>query len=156
MKIYYNFSLSVALTTNQISAVWTKFIYVVEDYSRNISEKFCQTVCSKIEIKAYFHFSHYKSMETLSCHSDESIYATAIKHIFVEANIINISQSFSFISLMVSEEMIFEYFFANLAFLLPWQPIKFSGLDKIHMVGRGLLNEHFCKTFVKISAVRWQ
>ena len=24
----------------------------------------------------------------------------------------------------------------------------------MHMVGRGLLKEHFCKTFVKISAVR--
>ena len=46
--------------------------------------------------------------------------------------------------------MIFAYFFANLAFLFPWQPIKFSGLDKIHMVGRGLLNGHFCKTFVKL------
>ena len=55
---------------------------------------------------------------------------------------------------MASEEMIFEYFFANLAFLLPWKPITFSGLDKIHMVGRGLLKEHFCKKFVKVSAVR--
>ena len=43
---------------------------------------------------------------------------------------------------------------ANLAFPLPWQLIKFSGLDKIHMVGRGLLKEHFGKIFVKISAVR--
>ena len=55
---------------------------------------------------------------------------------------------------MVSEEMIFENLFANLAFLLPWQPIKFSGLDKYHIFGRGLLKEHFCKTFDKISAVR--
>ena len=47
--------------------------------------------------------------------------------------------------------MIFEYFFANLVFLLP---IKFNGLDKIHMVGSGLLKGHFGKTFVKISAVR--
>ena len=36
------------------------------------------------------------------------------------------------------------------------QPIKFSGLDKIHMVGRELLKKHFRKTFVKISAVRQQ
>ena len=55
---------------------------------------------------------------------------------------------------MASEEKIFDYFFANLAFRLPGQPIKFSSLDKIHMVGRGLLKEHFFKTFVKISAVR--
>ena len=61
-------------------------------------------------------------------------------------------QSFSFIPLMASEEMIFEHFSANLAFWLP--PIKFSGLIKIHIFGRGLLKEHFCKIFVKISAVR--
>ena len=32
--------------------------------------------------------------------------------------------------------------FANLAFRLPWQPIKFSSLDKIDRVSRGLLQEH--------------
>ena len=63
-------------------------------------------------------------------------------------------QSFSFIPLMASEEMIFLYFFTNLAFQLPWQPIKFSSLDKIHMFRRGLFKEHFCKTFVKISAMK--
>ena len=55
------------------SVVWTKFICLVEDYSRDISEKkLCQNICSEIEIKAYFRFSHYKSMEIISCHSDES------------------------------------------------------------------------------------
>ena len=28
-----------------------------------------------------FHFSHYKSMETLSCHSNQSSYPTVIKNI---------------------------------------------------------------------------
>ena len=46
----------------------------------------------------------------------------------------------------------FEYFFVRLTFRLPWQPIKFSSLDKSHILGRGLHEEHFCKTFVKISA----
>ena len=46
---------------------------------------------SQIEIKAYFHFSHYKSMETLSCHSIENTWATAIKNtIDVKVYIINI------------------------------------------------------------------
>ena len=47
----------------------------------------------------------------------------------------NISTKFQLHPLMASEEMIFEYFFVNLAFLLPWQPmaIKFSGLDKIQL-----------------------
>ena len=55
---------------------------------------------------------------------------------------------------MASVEIIFEYILANLPLQLPWQPIKFSSLDKIYVFGRGLLKEHFCKTFVKISAVR--
>ena len=55
---------------------------------------------------------------------------------------------------MASEKKIFEFFFSeNLAFRLPWQPIKISDFEKIHMVGRGLFQEHFCKTFVKISTV---
>ena len=63
---------------------------------------------------------------------------------------------------MASEKKIFEclffclfvfFFFQNLAFRLPWPPIKISNLDKIHMVGRGLLQKHFSKTFVKIAAV---
>ena len=54
-------------------------------------------------------------------------------------------QSFSFIPLTASEEKIFEYFFKNLPFMLPWQPIKFSEMDKIHMNIRGLLKKYFCK-----------
>ena len=42
----------------------------------------------------------------------------------------------------------------KLTFCLPWQLIKFSSLDLIHMVVRGLLKEHYCKTFVKIPKVR--
>ena len=37
-----------------------------------------------------FHFSHYKSMETLSCHSNQSSYSTEIKNItFVEGNVLS-------------------------------------------------------------------
>ena len=77
----------------------------------------------------------------------------AIKNItFVEANVtcMNIAAMFQLYS---PEEMIFGYSFANLSFQLPWQPIKLNGLDRIHLFGRGLLKEHFCKTFVKISVV---
>ena len=58
-------------------------------------------------------------------------------------------QSFSFIPLIISEK-IFEYFFKNLSFMLPWQPIKLSNLDKIHMNRRGLLKKHFCKKNLNI------
>ena len=53
-------------------------------------------------------------------------------------------QSFSFIPLSVSEEKIFEYVFENLPFMLSWQPIRFSDLDKIRMNRRGLLKKDFC------------
>ena len=71
-------------------------------------------------------------METLSCHTMKAR-ATAIKNImFVEAYVMNISTKFQ----LASEEKIFEYFFTNLAFPLPWQPIKFSGWTKfVWMVG---------------------
>ena len=82
-------------------------------------------------------------MENLSFHSNESTWATTINTIiYVEANVMNSIQSFSFIPLTASEEKIF---FQNLPFVLPWQPVKFSDLDKIHMIRRGLLKKHFCK-----------
>ena len=67
-------------------------------------------------------------------------------------------QNFSFIPLMASEKIFLMFFFfffvvENLAFRLPWPPIKISDLDIIHLVGRELLKIHFSKTFVKISAV---
>ena len=40
----------------------------------------------------------------------------------------------------------------KLTFHLPWQLIKFSSLDIIHIVVRGLLKEHYCKAFVKIPS----
>ena len=78
-------------------------------------------------------------METLKCHSNESTWATTIKNIiYVEANVLR--RRFLYI------------LFQNLAFRLPWQPIIISDLDKIYTVGRGLIQKHFCKIFVKISA----
>ena len=36
--------------------------------------------------------------------------------------------------------------------MLPWQPINFSDLDKIHMNRRGLLKKHFCKKNLNICS----
>ena len=65
--------------------------------------------------------------------------------IYVEANVMNMYTKFQLHPLTASEEKIFEYFFETLPFMLPWQPIKFSDLDKIHLNRRGLLKKHFCK-----------
>ena len=45
----------------------------------HFSKTFCQTICSNTDINANLHFSHYKSMETLSCHNNETTWATTIK-----------------------------------------------------------------------------
>ena len=148
--------LSVGMATNQKEAFVQLHYACWRTTQQTFIKKFCQNTCSEIAIKTYFHFSRYKSMETLSCRSNESTWATATKNtVFVEANVMNFLQSFSFIPLYCFwGDDFFKHLFANLSFRLPWQPIKFSGLDKIHLFGRGLLKEQFCKTFVKISAIR--
>ena len=46
-----------------------------------------------LEINANFHISHYKSMGTLSCHSNKMTQATVIKNTgYVRANVMNISK----------------------------------------------------------------
>ena len=50
----------------------------------------------------------------------------------------------SFIPLIVLEKT-FDYLTKNLCFMSPWQPIKFSDLDKSLLKCRGLFQKHFCK-----------
>ena len=67
-------------------------------------------------------------METLSCHSNQSAWATVIKNnSFVEANVMNMYAKFQLHS---PYDFWGEDFFENLPFMLTWQPIKFSDLDK--------------------------
>ena len=59
-----------------------------------LNKHFCNKKNSKIPNDladiVNFHFSHYKSMETLSCHSNQSSYLTEIKNItFVEGNVLS-------------------------------------------------------------------
>ena len=63
-----------------------KSLVTVENYSINISVKikFYETV----EISNFL-FSHYKSIETISCHSNQISYPTGIKNTtFVEGNVL--------------------------------------------------------------------
>ena len=55
-------------------------------------------------------------------------------------------QSISFIKQTVSEKKIFkDFFFENLPFLGPQQPIKISDQDEGHLKCSALLNKHFSK-----------
>ena len=58
-------------------------------------------------------------------------------------------QNFSSISFMASL-ILKKYFFRKFRLSVT---IKFSDMDKIHVVGRGLPKKHFCKTVFKIPAV---
>ena len=55
-----------------------------------------QNTCNEITIKVNSHFSHYKPMETLSCHSRKSTLSNGNKIIFVEATEMNIAAQFQF------------------------------------------------------------
>ena len=63
-----------------------------------LQEHFCKTffkISAVTEINANFHFSHYKSMETLSCCSNESTWAITIKNIiYIETNVMNMYAKF--------------------------------------------------------------
>ena len=87
-SLIQHFRLSVAMATNQNE----EFLHLLYALWRTTQQTFIKKKV-EIAITTYFHFSHYKSMETLSCHSNESKWATAIKT-FVEANVMNISAKF--------------------------------------------------------------
>ena len=58
-----------------------------------LNKHFCEKKKSNIPNKTVeisnFHFSHYKSLETISCHSNQSSYPTGIKILnFVEGNVL--------------------------------------------------------------------
>ena len=140
--------LLVAMATNQFSSLDTIHMFGRGLLKEHLRKTFVKISCNETAIKVFFHFSHYKSMETLNCHSNESTWATAIKNItFVEANVMNMFAKFQLHPTYGFWGDDFLIFFRNLSFRLPWQPIKFSGLHKIHMFGRGLLKEHSVKFF---------
>ena len=96
LNIFFRkFTLYIAPSTNQIKlfgqksyAAWrtTQFKHICEKKS-NISSKTAETV--------NFQFSHYKSMGTISCHSNQSSYPTGIKNTtFVEANVLSMYAKF--------------------------------------------------------------
>ena len=105
------------------------------------------------------HFSHYKSMKPISCHSNQSSYPTEIKknHKFCRGQCpkqvcqVSASSSLQFLRRRILKKKI-----ENLHFMSPRQPIKSSDLDKRLMKHRGLFNKHFCKKIYQISLMTWQ
>ena len=76
-------------------AIWTKVVCKMEDYSINIFVKKKSNISSETAETVNFQFSHYKSMGTISCHSNQSFYPTRIKNTtFVEANVLSMYAKF--------------------------------------------------------------
>ena len=102
-----------------------------------------------------FHFSHHNSIETISCHSNQSSHPPGIKkHNFCRGQCpmqvchVSASSSLRFLRRRI--------FFENLPFMSPRQPIKLSDFDKSSMKHGGLLNKYFCKKKNQISLMTWQ
>ena len=58
--------------------------------NKHFCEKKKSNIPSNLAEIVNFHFSHFKSMKTLSCHSNQSSYPTEIKNItFVEGNVLS-------------------------------------------------------------------
>ena len=126
----------------------------MEDYSINISvKKINSNIPNDLAEIVNFHFSHYKSMGTISCHSNQSSYPTGIKKTtYVEAK--HVCQVSASSPIWFLRRRFLNIFYENLPFLPPRQPIKFTDFDKSRTKHRGLLNKHFCKKEFQISPMR--
>ena len=61
----------------------------------NISVNKNSNIPNDLEEIVNFHFSHYKTMRTISCHSNQSSYQTGIKNTtYVEANVLSMYAKF--------------------------------------------------------------
>ena len=67
----------------KFGAFWTKVTLNIEDFSINISVKQHLKYPHLGRKNVNFHFSHYKSMENISCLSNQSSYQTGIKTKFI-------------------------------------------------------------------------
>ena len=66
-----------------------KSLITVENYSINISVKKNSIIPYETVEISNFHFSHYKSIETISLHSNQSSHPPGLKNLtFVEGNVL--------------------------------------------------------------------
>ena len=81
---FRKFTLYIAMATNQIQR------FGQNSYQRRglLKKHFCKknlNACSETAKIANFHFSHYKSMETISCHSNQSSYPIGTKNTIIRS-----------------------------------------------------------------------
>ena len=87
-NILQNFTLHIAPATNQINGFGQK-AYETWRTTQSTYLRKNSNISNETAEMVNFHFSHYKSMGTISCYSNQS-YVTGIKKaIYVEASVIN-------------------------------------------------------------------
>ena len=87
---FRKFTLYVAPSSNKIKLFWTKSRM---QHGGLLNKQICEkksNISSETAETVNFLFSYYKSMGTISCHSNQSSYLTGIKNTtFVEANVLS-------------------------------------------------------------------
>ena len=87
----------------------------MKDYSINISVKKYSNIPNDVAEIVNFHFSLYKSMGTISCHSNKSSYSTEIKKLtYVEAIVLSMYAKFWLLRSFHFGEEDFQTFYAKL------------------------------------------
>ena len=92
---FRKFTLYVAPSTNQIKRFGQKSYETWRTSQKHICEKYVSNISSETAENVNFHFSHYKSMGTISCHSNQSSYLTGIKNTtYIETNVLSMYAKF--------------------------------------------------------------
>ena len=95
LNIFRKFTLDVTLSTNQIKRFLQKTYETRRTTQLTFLLKLNSNIPNDLAKIVNFHFSHYKSMGTLSCHSNQSSYPIGIKSTtFVEANVLSMYAKF--------------------------------------------------------------
>ena len=74
---------------------------------KHICEKKIQISLMRRQKLSIFRFSHYKSMVTISCHSNQFLSERNKNKIYVEANVLSMYAKYQLHPSMVSEKKIF-------------------------------------------------
>ena len=78
-NVFRKFTLYVAASTNQIKRFGQKSYETWKTTQLTFLLKLNSNILNDLAKIVNFHFSHYKSMGTISCHSNQSSYPTGIK-----------------------------------------------------------------------------
>ena len=133
-----------------------KSLITVENYSINISVKINSIIPYETVEIFNFLFSHYKSIETISCHSNQSSYPTEIKNTIICRGQCprQVCQVSAPSSLRFLRRRLFNIFRKFTLYVAPsTNQIKRFG-QKSYETWR--TTQYFCKEKIQISPMTWQ